>query len=180
MVRVLFTSTLPSRMEQSRKLPIRRSGMIAYIQPELGTKSSLCLTEVWDGLGTESLTFIYSKEDINVYSSPWVYPNSYRGETDPSNRLHKNLVWLSLYSPWHSSCLPPCRCSWQSATRSDPGPWGRGWGRKRGRTGTGGRWWEWSSPTGAASGSTPPPKQYQGVHLHLNSIRGSIREYTST
>ncbi len=30
MVRVLFTSTLPSRMEQSRKLPIRRSGMIAY------------------------------------------------------------------------------------------------------------------------------------------------------
>jgi hypothetical protein len=39
MVSVLFTSTLPSRMEQSRKLPIRRSGMIAYIQPELGTKS---------------------------------------------------------------------------------------------------------------------------------------------
>jgi hypothetical protein len=30
MVKVLLTRTLPSRMEQSRKLPIRRSGMMAY------------------------------------------------------------------------------------------------------------------------------------------------------
>jgi hypothetical protein len=29
MVRVLFTSTFPSRMEQSRKLPIPRIGMMA-------------------------------------------------------------------------------------------------------------------------------------------------------